>query len=77
MRVSLLTKVTCAPRDTVMFCGHAALFEIVMVVVLGDAVHVGEGVVPPDEFPPHASARRRLAMLRPRARRAAAMSDGF
>jgi len=31
---------TCVPRGTVMFCGHTALFEIVMVVDVELAVHV-------------------------------------
>jgi len=53
---------------------------MVIVVVFDDAVHVGDGDgdVPLDEVPPHASAARRLATTPgPPARRAAAMAAWF
>jgi hypothetical protein len=43
------------------------------VVALSSTMHVGEGDGPPDELPPHASAARRLAALKPVAIRRAAI----
>src|ERR1700686_2410558 len=58
-RESLLTKVTWAPRATVMFLGLTALFAIVIVggsaPPPGDGVGDGEGLLP--EPPPHAASR--------------------
>ena len=51
------------PRGTVMFCGHAALFEIVMVVDVELAVQVPpvDGPVLGLELPPHAADRAAIA----------------
>src|SRR2546423_12388013 len=68
-RVSLLMKVTWAPRGTVNACGHTALFTMRIAVAFGSVEQGsdGDGEVPLELPPPHAAAStdtaRHAAML--------------